>query len=85
VDVLNDVIEVLQAIAPGGQDAAMTAATMLTDDLGMDSLRLVQAMTALEEKYGFEYAIEDLDPRHIASVGDLVAVTRKTLEKEGPK
>jgi acyl carrier protein len=85
VDVLNDVIEVLRAIAPGGQGAAMTGATMLKDDLGMDSLRLVQAMTALEEKYGFEYSIEDLDPRHIVNVGDLVAVTRKTLENEALK
>jgi acyl carrier protein len=49
-------------------------------DLGVDSLDLVELVTALEEEYGIRIHDEELKP--IASVGDAVALTLR-LAKEG--
>ena len=42
----------------------------LKDDLGIDSLRLVEVLVALEEEFGVEIPSEDLES--IVTVGDVI-------------
>lgn len=48
----------------------LTEATVLTEELGADSLDLFQIIMALEEEYGIEIPTEDAEGIH--TVGDIV-------------
>lgn len=48
----------------------LTEETVLTEDLGADSLDLFQIIMALEEEYGIEIPTEDAEGIH--TVGDIV-------------
>ncbi len=50
----------------------------LKDDLGIDSLRLVEVLVALEEEFGVTLKEADLDPEAIQTVGDVYAPWRNT-------
>ena len=52
----------------------------LTEDLGLDSLRKVQVICDLEEKFKIEFDLEDLMPEKIKTVGDLFCIVRKHKE-----
>lgn len=79
MNVLSDIVAIIQDNNSGSLGIETTAGTLLKDDLGIDSLRLVQIMVAIEQKYGIEFDVEDLDPRLFERVSDLVAVTEKTI------
>ncbi len=49
----------------------------LKEDLGVDSLRLVEVLVALEEEFGITLEEGDLDPEAITKVGDLYALIAK--------
>ena len=53
-----------------GEDEITESATFV-DDLGADSLDIVELIMALEEEFGFE--IPDEDAERMKKVGDLVA------------
>ena len=79
MSILSDIVAILQDNAPGSSGIEMAAGTLLKDDLGVDSLRLVQIMVAIEQKYGIEFSVEDLDPGLFERISDLVAMTEKTI------
>jgi len=41
------------------------------DDLGIDSLRMVELIVAIEDAYNIVFDESDLDPERLATVGDL--------------
>ena len=49
----------------------------LKDDLGIDSLRLVEVLVALEEEFCVTLKEADLDPEAIQTVGDVYALMEK--------
>jgi len=49
----------------------------LKGDLGIDSLRLVEVLGALEEEFGVTLKEADLDPEAIQTVGDVYALMEK--------
>lgn len=49
----------------------------LKEDLGIDSLRLVEILVALEEDFGVTLEEADLDPDRIQKVGDVYALMTK--------
>lgn len=51
--------------------------TILTDDLGFDSLELVSLLIDLEAKYGIELDLEDLDIDSVNSVEGIVRLVSK--------
>ena len=53
-----------------GSDSALSSETNLQDDLGMDSLELVELGMELEHSFGVE--LPDADMRRCVTVGDLV-------------
>lgn len=65
-----DILETDPARVPG--DAA------LVEDLGMDSMRALEILAALEQTYGITIPEEELP--QIGSLNDAVALTRRYLE-----
>lgn len=53
---------------------------LLREGLGIDSLRLVMLITAIEEEFGFEFDESDLNPDNINTIGDLfLLISRKCI------
>ena len=59
--------------------ATITAETDIIDDLGADSLDVVELMMFIEDEYGLVIPDEALHSFH--TVGDVVAYVDKALEK----
>ena len=55
----------------GVDEADITETSSFKEDLGADSLDLFEMVMALEEEYGIEIPIEDLEK--IATVGDVIS------------
>lgn len=62
-------------------DDALREEMLLDEDLGLDSLRLVELMVMLEETFGVEFEESDLDPARLLTVGDVYALMQR-YEKE---
>jgi len=54
----------------GAQESAVTMEASFIDDLGADSLDIVELIMALEEEFDLE--IPDADAEKVATVGDVV-------------
>ena len=54
----------------GASDSAITLEASFIDDLGADSLDIVELIMAIEEEFGME--IPDSDAEKVATVGDVV-------------
>ena len=59
----------------GVADTAVTTEASFIDDLGADSLDIVELIMALEEEYDME--IPDADAEKIVTVGDVVEYIRE--------
>ena len=60
-------------------DDALREEMLLDEDLGLDSLRLVELMVMLEEPFGVEFEESDLDPARLLTVGDAALLRRMLL------
>ena len=63
----------------GVEADTITMETTFTDDLGADSLDIVELSMALEEEFGVSEMSEE-DIAGIATVGDLVTYLQKKLD-----
>ena len=63
----------------GVEENAVTAEMSFEDDLGADSVDLVELSMALEEEFGVEEMSED-DVAGIRTVGDLLKYLQERLE-----
>ncbi len=59
-------------------DATVTEEASFIDDLGADSLDLVELIMALEEEFGIE--IPDADAEKVVSVGDVVNYIKENVQ-----
>ena len=46
---------------------------------GLDSLSLVAVVAAIEEKFGFTFSDDDLQPENLRMLADLVNISAKYL------
>ena len=65
-----ETIKKLVAENLGVDEADITEASSIKEDLGADSLDLFELVMALEDEYGIEIPTEDLE--QIATVGDVM-------------
>jgi len=61
----------------GVQESAVTMEASFIDDLGADSLDIVELIMALEEEFDLE--IPDADAEKIATVGDVVDYIKENV------
>lgn len=52
----------------------------LSEDLGFDSLGIVDIVLSLEEAFGIEINTDDLDPANFTLVSDIYALMEKYVE-----
>ena len=69
----NIIIEQLQV-----SETAVTEEASFIDDLGADSLDLVELIMALEEEFGIE--IPDADAEKVVTVGDVVSYIKENVK-----
>ena len=69
----NIIIEQLQV-----SETTVTEEASFIDDLGADSLDLVELIMALEEEFGIE--IPDSDAEKVVSVGDVVNYIKENVK-----
>ena len=70
----NIIIEQLQV-----SETAITEEASFIDDLGADSLDLVELIMALEEEFGIE--IPDADAEKVVTVGDVVNYIKENVKE----
>lgn len=75
----ENIKEVLKDKLPWISYDEISNETHLRDDLGIDSLRLVDIIVAIEEKYDIEFDESDLEPSKLQRVCNLVEITDKTI------
>ena len=69
----NIIVEQLQV-----SETAVTEDASFIDDLGADSLDLVELIMALEEEFGIE--IPDGDAEKVVTVGDVVSYIKENVK-----
>ena len=69
----NIIIEQLQV-----SETTVTEEASFIDDLGADSLDLVELIMALEEEFGIE--IPDTDAEKVVTVGDVVSYIKENVK-----
>ncbi|MBW9206381.1 acyl carrier protein [Mumia sp. zg.B17] len=77
VPVIDELAAILEQIAPGSTTAPLNPSSSFTEDLGLDSLSLVQLALAIEERLGVR--IPDADLATLRTVGDAVAYVERRL------
>lgn len=58
----------------------ITAELKLNEDLGLDSLNMVELMVELEERFNIEIDESDLDPAALQTVEQVYALVAKYVE-----
>lgn len=53
--------------------------SFLKEDLGLDSLSLVEVLARIEEGLSIEFDSDNLNPEELLQVSDLIVLVRKTL------
>ena len=72
------IIKILKEINPDVEDYA--SETNLVEDGYLDSLAIVQIVTALEEKYDIDIDPEDIIPENFSSVNKIILLVQKYME-----
>ncbi len=72
VEAINEVL-----LANSFFEGVITNNLSLADDMGFDSLRMVELIVALEERFNITFKESDLDPDVINTVGDLYTLVDK--------
>lgn len=76
---MNKLSELIVEIA-GKNDVTITDATDLISDLGYDSLKVIQLVSAIEEVFSIEFDIDEIDIDKIRTLHHLNAlVEQKSL------
>lgn len=60
-------------------DGKISKNMSLPDELGIDSLRMVELIVALEEKFNITITETDMDPDLLKTVGDVYTLVDKYL------
>lgn len=67
--------KVLKELSPVTDE--IKKSTILKEDLGFDSLKMVQLIVSLEEAFNFEFSESDLDPEKLITVADLYTLVER--------
>ena len=73
------IVEILTEL--GAENITLTAA--LRDDLGLDSLQMVNLLITLEEVFQIELEETDIDPTSLRTVEDVISLTKKYTQSGG--
>ena len=75
MDALANRVQTIVGNQLGVEERSLVPEANLLDDLGADSLDVVELVMALEEEFGIEVADDDVE--NIRTIGDIVAYLGK--------
>ncbi len=75
---LERLLDVLESIFLNWDREEFQPETKFVDDLGADSLDMVELAAAVEDEFGFE--ISDEEARKLVTVGDLIELVIKKIK-----
>jgi len=78
--VLSDFISLLNECFDGAFSTDLREDSSLKDDLGIDSLRIVELLVKIEEKYEIVFPESDLNPEHLNTVRDILELIEKHVQ-----
>lgn len=82
MDIKNDIICIVLDIAKVSMNDTLDFSNMnLANDLGYDSLMIIELIVTLEEKYGFEINFDDLDLEKIYDLAVLIEIVKNNMEE----
>ena len=61
----------------------ITPSADLRDDLGLDSLQMVNLLITIEEVFQIELEETDIDPTSLRTVEDVISLTKKYTQSSG--
>jgi|GEM_PF-937289 len=77
-NVMTTLTAIIRKVSPGGHKAAITEATRLTQDLGLDSVASLELLSMIDEELGLFLEMEDVVG--IETVGGIFALTMRRLQ-----
>lgn len=81
---MDNTYKIIIAQASGTvSEADLKDETLLREDLGMDSLRFINMIVALENAYGFEFDDEFLSYERLSTVKDVADYIQSKTKKKG--
>lgn len=75
---LEKIIGILRELSPC---RGLGAGSALQEDAGLDSLGMVALLVAVEDCFSIQLEESDMDPFLLQTVGDIVCLTDKYLER----
>ncbi len=78
-DIDKEIIEMLAKMT-GFEPSEITLEMNIVRDLGVDSLKVIEIATAIEQK--FKVVVKESDMAKISSVGQAIAVVKKLIERK---
>ncbi|MDR0286859.1 MAG: acyl carrier protein [Clostridiales bacterium] len=77
---VNDIYKVNEVVSKlSAFDISTGADYLLREDLGFDSLKLVELMIELEDTFDIRFGESELDPNNIRNLSDLYEMVGKRL------
>ena len=77
MDVFEKVKGAIRKVQPGIDESKITPEALLTKDLEIDSLGMVELALAIEDSFGFYIPDEELE--NVSTVGDAVSLIESKL------
>lgn len=77
----NDLKEILVNRIGVPESQVIDDPTLSFEDMGLDSLALVELQLAVQQEYGF--SIPDEDTHHITTIGQAIEYTNRRLQEQG--
>ncbi|MCX8130516.1 MAG: acyl carrier protein [Clostridia bacterium] len=80
---IHEIAKLLEGKLKNVSGAKISENTSLGDDLGLDSLRLIDLLLSIEQHFNIVFSESDLEPSTLKSVGDLAALVDRVVSKGG--
>ncbi|WP_419392681.1 phosphopantetheine-binding protein [Cytobacillus praedii] len=81
MDIKQRLFALLKSNFVSAQELELTDCTELNEELGLDSLRLVEVLVLIEEEFDIIIDQADLDPSSLRKVENLIEMVDYTLQK----
>ena len=80
MEIFKKVVKILEELS--GSDE-IRAESLLAEELALDSLRMVMLLIELEEEFGIELDVSDLDPSVLKTASDVAKMVETYFTEEG--
>ena len=77
---ISTIQQTLKSVFSGYEDTQIEPSQRLREDLGIDSLRMVELLVAIEESCGILFEESDLEPTRLNTIEDIKVLIENNLK-----